>query len=447
MKVLECKLTAIHFKDEVNYAQTFEMEITNITDEFQTSTICVQPPLYAEPFRYFEIEINELLPGKSMKLPLTYTFLHGGRYVFYFWEKNKQLSTLDRAQFFISGPGYYSGDTHNHSFYSDGTSTLEENRQSMLEKGHSFLYSTDHNTLEHRTEIEAFQQTSEAEKFLHIAGWEYTTANGHALAYGIDYIYDPTVMTEKGNLQQWQKFVDDMKEDDGIVFLAHPYEAPKYEFGESLLMNIKNITGIEVWNGFNHHALTYQNRRAFEMWDLLNMKGDSKYVGNAVSDAHSKEKQGNPFIKGYFSELNRENVHQLLKNGQFFGSNGPEINFTIDEMSIGETVRLKESSEHKKFNLAVFDPAGLIESIVVYKGVIEQYSNTPNKRKKAIKVLEFFPTGEAEKRYFEKEFFCEVNIGEFYRVEVISSFGIVAYSKEKLEQDKGFAYTNPIWIE
>ena len=64
-----------------------------------------------------------------------------------------------------------------------------------------------------------------------------------------------------------------------------------------------------------------------------------------------------------------------------------------------------------------------------------------------VKGWEFSPTGEAEKRYFEKEFFREVNIGEFYRVEVISSFGIVAYSKEKLEQDKGFAYTNPIWIE
>ncbi len=445
MNDFELRFIPVEKMSECHEVNRFHFQIKNISKTVQSGTICFQSPLYAEPFHYVEMEVKELAPDETKTILLDYQFSYGGRYVFYYWMKGAQLNTLTKTNVFVPGAGFYSGDTHNHSIYSDGRSTLTENRESMIHKGHSFLYSTDHNTLEHYTEIKDFAQSPAAEQFLHMTGWEYTTKNGHALAYNTNEVYDPSVMTERGNLNQWQTFVDEMNKKDGFVFLAHPFEAPRYEFGEDLLLNIQNITGIEVWNGFNHHALTYENRKAFEIWDTMNKKGDAHYIGNAVSDAHTAEKQGNPFIKGYLSQLSTAEVHRLLKSGKFFGSNGPEIQFSIDEAGIGETLYLQETRQTAKFQFTVFDPAGKIESIILYKGILNHKAE--HSRNKTIKVLEIFPTGEVERRYFQKEYYTDIEDGEFYRIEVITEFGIVAYDQEKLIQDKGFAYTNPIWVE
>lgn len=444
MKNFDIKLISMDFDDVAGKENEFNLLIENVTEEKQSGTIAFSPPyLHVEPSDYFEVEIKELNPGETKELRLEYKLLMGGRYTFYYWDKSSFDRTLSKESFFISGPGVYSGDTHTHSKYSDGTSTLEENRESMLEKGHSFLYSTDHNTLEHAEEIEEFQTTEPANRFLQIAGWEYTSKFSHALSYGEDKVYDPHHITEKNNLVEWQKFVDDTKE-NGLIFLAHPYEAPKYEFGDNLLMNIKDITGIEVWNGLNHHALSYQNGFAFKIWDKLNAKGDGHYIGNAVSDAHSKEKQGNPFIKGYMGELNRDGVHKLLQSGQFFGSNGPEIKFSIDDKSIGETLKLSDKSQLSKVNITVFDPVCSIESIVLYKGEI----STDNKPfKKMSKVKEIYTMSKEERRVFNIIWYTEISPDEFYRVEVVSEKGAVAHDPAKSEQEKGFAFTNPIWIE
>ncbi|WP_368654186.1 CehA/McbA family metallohydrolase [Ornithinibacillus sp. 4-3] len=440
MKKFEISLQTVDLEKEPSVENQFIFEIKNVTDTVQNSVICLQTPLYTIPFEYLEIDIVDLEPNQTKQIDLNYQFTYGGRYVFYFWEKDAQLDTLDKTSFFIPGSGFYSGDVHNHSFYSDGKSTLTENRASMLDKGHSFLYSTDHNTLEHGKEIIEFQRTEEAEEFLHMVGWEFTSKHGHALAYGAEELYDPTKITEKHNLEQWQTYVDAMNRDNGIVFLAHPYEAPKYEFSDDVLMQIKDINGIEVWNGLNHHALSYQNRKAFEMWDALNRKGEEQYIGNAVSDAHTKEKQGKPYIKGYLNTLTQDSIHQLLKSGCFIGSNGPEITFEIENAQIGETYYIAEEKKTVKFSFTVFDPAGHIENIILYKNVKDKG------QRKAEKVLEIYPVGKSERRFWKEVCYMDVSPNEFYRLEVVTAFGIVAYDAEANIQDKGFAYTNPIWI-
>lgn len=444
MKVFDIKFVAVDFKKTIEDTNEFKLIIKNITNDIQSSTISFSPPFEnITPNDYFEIEVEKIEPNEEVVINLDYQFLAGGRYTFYFWEKDAQLNTQDKVNYFIPGAGMYSGDTHNHSNYSDGKSTLKENRESMLEKGHSFLYSTDHNTLDHGTEITKLNQEAQTSEFLHLIGWEFTSKFSHALAYGYDEIYDPMSITEKSNIDEWQAFVDGTK-DEASVFLAHPYEAPRFEFGDELLLSIKDITGIEVWNGLNHHALAFQNRFAFEMWDKLNAKGDKHYVGNAVSDAHSKEKQGNPFIKGYFDELNREGVHHLLESGKFFGSNGPEIIFNIGKSSIGETEKIDGNKTLSKFELTVFDPMCSIENVVIYKGEV----NTADEQLKRVKkVEEIYPVDNDNLRVLNYSKYLNVTDGEFYRVEVITKYAAISHDVNNSKTEKGFAYTNPIWIE
>lgn len=393
-------------KDSARRRVSLQLVITGQSTDKERGIVCIQPPKYAAPFDYTEICVKELAEGETLVLDLAYELVHGGRYVFYAWEKGNQLPSLCKAVVNMGGAGIYSGNTHSHSTYSDGKSTLQENRAAMMNCGHSFIYATDHNTTAHNDELREYEKMGVAENFLHIPGWEFTTKYGHAIAYGSMQTYDTDRIPERNNLQAWQEFVDTMNEEGARVFFAHPYEAPRYEFGDDVLKNITGVVGIEAWNGYNYHALAYQNRKNFEVWDLFNCRGDGHYAGNAVSDAHTGSGQSSPYIKGYLKELSKKAVEEMLVQGRFIGSNGPEIDFSIGEAGIGETYQVEKDASGKMqkalVRLDVFDPLGDIEAINVYKAVIDGvYGLKPNTRK----VLEFYPMGENEKRNFAKNIY------------------------------------------
>jgi predicted metal-dependent phosphoesterase TrpH len=422
----------------------FGIRARNVSERAVGGTICLQPPLWASPEETMEFETGILEPNANWEQEVAIRFPYGGRARLYCWEKGTQMETFGWAVFDVKGAGYYSGDTHAHSLYSDGKDSLDENRASMLDKGHSFLYSAEHNTLNHLKEIEAFSRTQDAERFLHVAGWEYTTQCGHAIAYFA--AGEPRPLETQGetpNLARWQCFVDEMTSVGGLVFLAHPYDAPCYEFGDGLLMGIENIAGIEVWNGFTYHALDSQNRRAFSRWDRINARGIFHCVGNAVSDAHTAKKHGNPFIKGYLKDLDTKCLREMLESGRFFGSNGPELYFRMGGLQTGETLYISEERQTVKAEIVLFDPAGRIEKILLYKGTI----NAGSEENPVETAAEASPSSAKERRRFEVSFELTVSHGEFYRVEAFTEFGAVAFDPDAQKQEAGFAFTNPIWIE
>lgn len=422
-----------------------QLIITGTSYEAENKVVCVQSPMHSEPFCFSEIIINNLKKDEIQRLDLMYKFESGGRYVFYIWEKGSKLQTLKSAVVNMKGAGVYSGNTHSHSTYSDGKSTLEENRKAMMECGHSFIYATDHNTTAHYAELEEYEKKGIDENFLHIPGWEFTTKYGHSIAYGSNETVDVAKIPERNNLKAWQEFVNEMNATNAIVYMAHPYEAPRYEFGDNVLCGIKGIVGVEAWNGYNYHALAYQNRKSFEIWDSFNRRGDRHYYGNAVSDAHTRNGQSSPYIKGYMNTLSKQAVEAMLKEGTYIGSNGPEIEFSLGDAGIGETCRI-HSGEFQKIlmKINVFDPLGEIEMVNVYRGFVDgEYTVKPNTKK----IFEFYPIGELEKRNFVKNLYVDVTAGEFYRVEVVTSVGVVAYIADVKRLEKGFAFTNPIWID
>ena len=427
-----------NFVDQIGREQTFHLKLHNYSKQGISAVFCFQPPLGVEPCGRRDIWLDCLPSEQTAEIPLLYTFNQGGRHQFWGWIKGKQDAALWKESVFLSGSGFYSGDTHTHSTYSDGKGMLAENRDSMLDKGHSFLYSTDHNTMGHEKDILDYSRRDEAKSFLHIAGWEFTSQYGHALAYGVLNPSDPKRISRRGGLAEWQDFVDEMQGYGGNVFLAHPYEAPEYEFGDEILHNIQRIIGLEVWNGYNHHALDDQNQKAFRLWDRLNMAGKGRYIGNAVSDAHTVLKHGTPFIKGYLAELNTHEVHNMLKQGSFFGSNGPEIAFFIDNKGMGD-VCVVAQRKMVFAQIRVFDPLGGLERIALLCGKIGG--------KSIQEVFHVLPDGEAERTLWVKDWYFHVEPGEFYRLEAVSKMGVASYNKELKTQEKGFAFSNPIWVE
>ena len=420
------------------------LHLVNAGNEELSGTYCLQTPLEAQPFGKREICFGTLSAGETLELPMEFQFSSGGCHLFLGWLKGRETEYLWKWPVRLGGSGFYSGDTHTHSLYSDGKGTLSENRDAMFEKGHSFLYSTDHNTIKQAEEIKTFEEEDRKRGFLHLTGWEFTTKFGHSIAYGTKIPQDPLQITERGDAGAWQEYIDGRNREKGIVYLCHPYEAPIYEFGEAVLDSVRDIAGIEVWNGYNHHALAYQNRKAFAKWDELNVSRGLKLSGNAVSDAHTSKKQGDPYIKGILSELAEAEIHRMLKSGAFFGSNGPEIRFTINDAGIGEDCRISgKTLVHGR--LTVFDPLGQLEEIILYRGMRQDRTETLA-RKKIRKILDVFPVGE-ERTVWIKDWYFYAEPGDFYRAEVISGQNLAGFNGSERTEEKGFAYTNPIWME
>ena len=96
---------------------------------------------------------------------------------------------------------------------------------------------------------------------------------------------------------------------------------------------------------------------------------EQKYFGIANSDGHNSAKMGDPYIKTEMDNLTYENVHEILANGSYYGSNGPEIRYNIEGVGMGETLTIKESGK-ADFNITAFDPNYDLVNVKLIKNVI-----------------------------------------------------------------------------
>ncbi|MDF2723148.1 MAG: hypothetical protein K0Q59_2823 [Paenibacillus sp.] len=440
-------LAASCSKTVANAPFDISITVSNAYSEPLSAVIHLHPPLCADRCQPLHVEAQQLAPGESRIFSFPFRATQGGRALFHAWEGSEPgKDNRQSCVVIVEGAGFHSGDTHNHSTWSDGKGTLAQNRETMQRKGHSFLYSTDHNTLAHSEEVQGWASGDEPLQFCHTAGWEFTTAYGHALAYGYNMVYNPKSITSHGNLADWQTFIDTTTAKGAIVYLAHPYEAPRFEFGDNVLYGVHGMTGIEVWNGFNHHALNTPNRRAFDAWDNLNSRGERRYFGNAVSDAHSAAKPGDPFIKGWMERPSLDEIHRLLRTGAFYGSNGPELNVHIGDTGIGGVYKLESGSAETQavFHMQAFDPLGHLERVTLYRNTISPHGEAQHRREIAFEASGF--SGD-ERVLWEKRLELPIAAGQFYRVEATARYGASGDGGGGIGQGSGFAYTNPIWIE
>jgi hypothetical protein len=154
------------------------------------------------------------------------------------------------------------------------------------------------------------------------------------------------------------------------------------------------------------------------------------------------KKHGNPFIKGYLRDRDIGSLREMLERGHFFGSNGPDLYFRMGRAQMGETLYINEEHKSVRAEILLFDPAGRIEKILLYKGTI----GTGGEENPVRLAAEVSPLS-VERRRFEISFKLTVSHGEFYRVEAFTEFGAVAFDPGAQKQEAGFAFTNPIWIE
>lgn len=392
-----------------------------------------------------EIMIPSIAPGASETANFSLLALEGGRTQLkaqVVLSENVELSFADSLS--VDGEGYYSGDNHTHSQYSDGSGTIRQNVDSAYEnKLLNWVYSTDHNAISQKADTEAETVRLDG-NFVNLTGTEVTSSkSGHALAYGVSaFVPEYRIgQTIDGKIWTWQDTIDQVNSNGGVFYVAHP-NYPGLQFSDPY--GIRNYTGIEVWNGFYHAIDPDQNVNnfAFDYWDKVNCRGEKKYFGIANSDGHNAGKMGDPYIKGEMTELTSENIHEILATGRYYGSNGPDLRFSIDGVGMAETLNITES-RNASFNITAFDPNYKLTNVKLIKNVVTgSIEGISNKEV----VFEEDLTGKNLNEY-HINLNLPVEENEFYRIEVISEGGTTGNGGKGQGQGLGFAYSNPIWID
>ncbi len=188
------------------------------------------------------------------------------------------LATIRRPRIPAAAePGWYRGDLHMHTVYSDGSGTPAEVAVAAFEAGLDFFGITDHNRAQSPVGL---VPQGDGWPVL-VPGVEVTTYAGHFNVWGTDRWYDFREPTAEG----LQRAIDAALADGGTVSLNHPKPfGPEWEYAE-----VTGFHTIEAWNGwwavFNAHALAFWERQ-LDREDALPMIGGS--------DMHQHRSYGAP---------------------------------------------------------------------------------------------------------------------------------------------------------
>jgi hypothetical protein len=219
------------------------------------------------------------------------------------------------------GRGWYRGDCHLHTIYSDGRRTPAEVAAGARAAGLDFINSSDHNT----SSSHAVWGQYAGPDLLIITGEEATTRNGHYVIAGlpagtwIDWRY----RARDGRLPE---FLDVLHRDGAIAVAAHPFAtclACAWKFGYA------GMDAVEVWNG----PWTADDEVAVQMWNGLLV--ESARTGRWLpamgdSDAHSEPQViGLPHNVVLADDLTTRAVLAGLQAGRTWLAESAGVNLTF----------------------------------------------------------------------------------------------------------------------
>jgi len=232
--------------------------------------------------------------------------------------------------------GWYCGDTHTHTVYSDGNDTPAQMVEAARGEGLDWFVLTDHGVgpvIQHI--LTAHQEAlpfSKPGKFVVIPGEEFTTPNYHANIINGTVLESPTAPL--------QQVVDaalkmDTDERPVTVKLNHPHWSgtPK---APQIARELKRLPLIELWNDNGDGGRS----TVLLWWELLN-KGMVVFAETGT-DSHNRKtsRLGHRRTYVYLGDLplTAENIVRALKEGRSFLSRGALLLLTVDNSLPGSTV-------------------------------------------------------------------------------------------------------------
>ena len=221
----------------------------------------------------------------------------------------------------------YIGNLHVHSHYSDGGGSISRIVEAGYKAGLDFICINDHDFL---TEDLHLSEEGFYGKLLVLLGLEIGEGANHYLGFGLKHMI-------RGDGLGPQEIIDQVNNQGGLGFLAHPFEKgmPLVEKSRAYRWNdfsVTGFTGISIWNFssrwkervktifhglycllFKSQSLLGPSRETLSYWDALCQERQVPAIGG--SDAHSAlfKRWGLNFVPlTYDFLLGSINIHILL---------------------------------------------------------------------------------------------------------------------------------------
>jgi hypothetical protein len=231
-------------------------------------------------------------------------------------------------------PGWYRGELHAHTTFSDGALTPQELIALASAQGLDFLAITDHNS------IQAFQHPIPMNEVLIIPGAEITMENGHFNAFGLTGHQDwmeavfiwPQKLQEEDLAGSAEDLIREISAAGHLVSINHPLLTPwAWEIG-SLPLSVFDC--LEVWNDPSWPDNRQANPAALDMWTRwlnegyrLTAVGGSDYHRPRPQEGLDKpaERLGYPATFIYTERLSGSALLESLRQMRAYVSLGPRI--------------------------------------------------------------------------------------------------------------------------
>jgi histidinol phosphatase-like PHP family hydrolase len=299
--------------------------------------------------------------------------------------------------------GWYMGDLHQHTVYSDGKQTVDEVLLSDLSNGLHFGFLSDHNSasgLAEWVQGNRFVATYDAQGtpiyFKAIRAVEITTDFGHFQSLGIGNVFEQADISVLKGDDPVADITDMMREivrSGGIAQINHPFAEALLGFDYWEIVD--EFDTIEIWNGL-YEPNANENLAAKEKWfELLNMyaAGTLKFLpATGGSDNHDitgeytaryadLSTEAGRYTDSYLrrgvysgvpatvvhidGDYTEEAIMQAIRNGNSYITNGPMVVATIGSAGYGETYSLNGDNA-VTVDLSVFSRDSM-DSINVYR--------------------------------------------------------------------------------
>ena len=226
-------------------------------------------------------------------------------------------------------PGWYGGDTHAHSMYSDGSFTPVQVVEAARGEGLDWVVLTDHgNGHDARAVVRAHEEVqhlSEPGRFVVVPGEEFSADSFHA------NIFNGTVgALASDSLQHVIDVANKAHTDDHPMAIAwnHPHGHGIDLVGTEL----NDLPLVELWN------VDEESKTTRLWWSWLNE--GKRVFAETGTDSHHRAAKPYGARRTYVylgeAELMADNIVRALRAGRSFISQGALLHFTVDGRDTGQ---------------------------------------------------------------------------------------------------------------
>jgi len=220
--------------------------------------------------------------------------------------------------------GWYRGDLHSHTVHSDGRFTVDERLRRAVEQGLDFTAITDHNTISHHRELDAWR-----DRIVPIRGCEVTTFHGHSNVFGLTSPIDWRDERRGGGAAG---IVEQAHRQGALVSINHPSS-----FGDPWCVgchwdfarvDYSTFDTMEIWNGGWADVETANEANVAFWTDLLD--AGVRLTAISGTDSHGPVDDDDPslgFTYVHATERSEAAILDGIRSGRAFLSRGPTLSF------------------------------------------------------------------------------------------------------------------------